>query len=40
MFINTDIDRPTHSFILMYTCSLCLQCFNTAGWAAGRASGL
>jgi len=27
-------------FPLRYCFSLCLQCFDTVGWAAGRASGL
>jgi len=42
--------RPTNSIkalkasycalALMIICSLCLQCFDAVGWAAGRASGL
>jgi len=27
-------------FFLCFTDSLCLQCFDAVGWAAGRASGL
>ena len=38
------ISRPTATFCLiisLLTCSiLCLQCFDTVGWATGRASGL
>ena len=27
-------------YLSLLSCELCLQCFDTVGWAAGRASGL
>ena len=29
-----------HYRVTAHPCSVCLQCFDTVGWAAGRASGL
>ena len=32
--------RACELMLLLVICSICLQCFDAVGWAAGRASGL
>ena len=38
--IILDIYHTFYVFICLPAVSICLQCFDTVGWAAGRASGL